>query len=312
MTILLALENELHRKIRYHIGHSASVLRIAQEMMDSGLVSENVNVIVRFSGSEVNQPNQGANIATVRSKTVKYEVEVRYKNSQRHGHSFALALLDTISQNVTGYVPDLSGSLGKNIICNVAFQTGFELISESFQELTDASQYIYKQAYQIKLLLPQGEISPLPCPVEFNRIELIDCLPCKRCLKTQNKVLVGIAEWKNPQNEEIIYIFDPAECPTRPGDRMDVDIVEDLGNNLYSVDFVFTPLEAISYTSEGTEQIDVSQQINSSFSPYYYSSEGEIPDYCKDFKVIFDVYAEFPDKIDEEGNLLLRRFASKK
>ena len=130
MTILLALENELHKKIKYHVGHSATVLRLAQQMKDSGLVSEQVNIIVRFTGSNVDQPSQGANVPTIRTKVVSFEVEIIYKNSQRHGHSFALALLDTISQNINGYVPDLSKSLGTNINCGVSFQTGFELASE--------------------------------------------------------------------------------------------------------------------------------------------------------------------------------------
>ena len=307
MTILLALENELHRKIRYHIGHSASVLRLATTMLESGLVSERVNVIVRFTGSQVDQTNMGANIPTVRSKVISFDVEVRYKNSQRHGHSFALALLDTISQNITGYVPDLSKSLGKNIRCGFSFQTGFELTSESFIELTSSSQYIYKQTYSIKILQPQGEIDPLPCPVEYNRIELLDCLPCKRCLKTQDKTLVGIAEWKNPQNDEILYIFDPIDCPTRPGDRTSIDIKKDLGSNRYDVDFTFTPFEAITYDPEQGETIDPTKQINSSFTPYWYAANGELPDFCKNFSVIFDVYADYPGEVNEDGNLLLGR-----
>ena len=293
MSVLLALENALEKRIKYSIGHSAVIFSLAQDFAASGRVAENVNVVVRFAGSNVDQPMRSANIAHVRAKTVAFTVTVYYKQLQRDGYAFALAMLDVISNAVNGYVPDLTESLGTNPATFPRFQTGFELTGEKFEAYDDNSIYAYVQNYAIQILQPVGEVSPVSCPLEYNRISLKDVLPCKRCLKTMSGVNIGIAEYSGPCfNNEPIFVFDTEECPVRPLDRLDIEFTDELGNDLYNIDLTYTPGEAISYTPGGGIEIDDGQVIKSSLERYYFHPSGNLPDSCVDFSVVFRVFGD--------------------
>lgn len=309
MSILLALENELHKRIKYSIGSSAVVLRLAEDFAESGLVSEDVNVVVKFLGSRIATPNTGANTPTVRLKEIDYSVKVIYKNSQRHGHSFALAMLDSISAEINGYVPNLSESVGKNNQDSLpVFQTGFELVSEVFSELSDASQYIYDQVYSIKLILPQGELSPLSCPIDYDQISLAKSLPCKRCLKTKDGIIIGIAEWSNAPGGNCttpnIFLIDKDYCKTRPGDILNVTLGERY-ETLNGIPFVYTvvyiefiPFEAISYDPENGRVVNQALVTTSELKNFYHSPDGTLPPYCSNLQIVFGVYADFAGKVD--------------
>lgn len=294
MSLLLALENALEKRIKYVIGNSAVVLSMAQNLLESGRVSENVNVVVKFAGSQMTRPRKGAHTAEVRVKNIDFEVIVHYKQSQREGYSFALALLDVISENINGYVPDLAPYLGENTQMIPAFQTGFELLSESAGISEDKTAiYTYTQRYSIQLGLPVVLASPISCPLEYNFVSLKDALPCKRCLKTAQGVITGLAEYTgNCFNGERIFVYDKKTCPPRPQDRLNITLGDELENNLYNVSIEFIPFEAISYDSEGEIVIDPGQIVTSNIERFFNDGNGNIPESCLDFTVIFRVYGD--------------------
>lgn len=300
MSILLALENALEKRIKYVIGNSAVILSMAQNLLESGRVSENVNVVVRFAGSVVETPRRSAHNAEVRVKRVNFDVTIYYKQIQREGYSFALAMLDVISESINGYVPDLKPYLGENTQLMPAFQTGFELLSETEGKSDkNTAIYSYTQRYSILLGLPVILASPISCPLEYNFISLKDTLPCKRCLKTSQGVLTGLAEYTgNCFEGERIFVYDPRTCPVRPQDKLDITLGEDLGSGLFNASITFTPHEAISYDSEGEIVIDPGQVIEGDIERYYFDPNGNIPEQCLDFTVIFRVYNDEDPPLD--------------
>ena len=252
MTVLLALENALQKRIKYAVGHSAVVFRMAETLAESGVVAQDVNIIVRFKSSTMPLKNDGANIPTVRVKNVRFEVEVRYRQLQRVGHSFALAILDAISNQVNGYVPDLTDIMGKNSAAIPGFQTGFELVGESYKDLEkDSTIYAYVQEWEIKIIQGQAELSPLPCPIDYDNVSLKSLLPCVQCLKTSTGVLTGIAKWTGVcETDSPLYLYDPENCPPRPLDRINVvlgDPVPEEQENVFHALIQYIPLNPYNY-----------------------------------------------------------------
>lgn len=301
MAVILALENALEKRIKYSLGHSAVIFSLAQDFQASGRVAENVNVIVRFAGSTMEKPMPGGNLPFVRVKRISFDVIIRYKQTQRDGYSFALAMLDTISNAINGFIPDLSETLGNNPSVIPQFQTGFELKGEKFEAYDDNSIYAYIQTYDIVLLQSVGQASPVSCPIEYNKISLKDVLPCKRCLKTINGVNIGIAEYSGPCFEGIpIFVFDTEECPVRPQDKLDIEFQEELGDDLYNITLKYTPYEAITYEPGGGITIDDGQVIHSSLERYYFHPSGNLPDECVNFSIIFRVWGDTPPPVTKD------------
>ncbi|MGL6341355.1 MAG: hypothetical protein ACRC80_19705 [Waterburya sp.] len=305
MSILLALETILRQKVEKAIAHSAAVYQVAEEFTRSGLVSEHVFVTVAFEGSSMKKKNQSANLQVARVKTCVFKIKVYYKNSQRHGHIFALAMLDSISESINGYVPLLDVFLSSGD--HPAFQTGFELDSES-QPLFDekSSIYSYEQSYTLELIQAVGERSHFACPIPENPIiSLAECLPCKRCLKTTTGHNVGIAEWLNPKTNERMFVEDQETCPIRPTDLSKIEIIEtiDQQKHLHKAELIFTPNEAMKYSPEIGVEIDEQLQTISTLERFYYSEEGTPPSFCQDFSVVFGLFATSDGgKIEEQGN----------
>lgn len=206
--MLLEIENALYVKVHECVGRSAIVHRLAEALDDSGAVVENTNIIVSFSGSSTNNPHKGAYIPTVRNRILSFKITIVQKQSQRSGHSFALPLLDLIADNVTGWVPCLK---------EYKFQTGFELVSERFTQITEASQYIYEQNYQIEVLIADGRMVSSICAAT-DCIALKDYIPDKRCLLTKDGLRVGLAIWKiriDVDTYEEYIVIDEKNCPAQ-------------------------------------------------------------------------------------------------
>lgn len=204
--MLLEIENELYKRIHEAVGQSAVVHRLAESIEDSGSVIENTNVVVSFAGSSTNNPNKGAYIPTVRNRQLSYKVTILQKQSQRLGHSFALPLLDLLADSVTGWVPCIKG---------LKFQTGFELLNERFIQITEASQYIYEQNYQIEVLVPDGRMVSSICAAS-DPLNLCDYVPSRRCLVTPAGLRTSLAIWQIKTGIDTYkeyIILDPANCP---------------------------------------------------------------------------------------------------
>jgi hypothetical protein len=70
--MLLEIENQLHRRVHKALGQSAIVLRLAEELDESGRVSEQTMIIVSYANEGSNNSNKGAYIPTVRTRSISY------------------------------------------------------------------------------------------------------------------------------------------------------------------------------------------------------------------------------------------------
>ena len=245
--MLLEIENQLHRKVHTAIGQSAVVLRLAEELDQSGRVAEQAMIIVSYvSGNSTNEMGGGAYIPTVRTRTMTYSITLVQKQTQREGHSFSLPLLDLIADAVTGWVPEVPG---------IEFATGFEPTNERFVQVTDASQFIYEQNYSVSVSIPDGRFYSQPCAA-FDPIQIEDFLPTRKCLYTSDGTVTGLAVWTRvtgPDTSVSWVVEDSRSCNRYIGDKLEITCnpAKD-GTGTYR----FIPENAIVYNSDGSVTID--------------------------------------------------------
>jgi len=277
--MLLEIENQLHRRVHSALGQSAVVLRLAEELDQSGRVAEQAMIIVSFTSGSTNNPNRGAYIPTVRTRKLNYTLTLVQKQTQREGHSFCLPLLDLLADSVTGWVPEVPG---------LEFQTGFELESERFISVTkEASQFIYEQTYGIEVLIADGRFYSQPCAA-FDPVQVGDFLPVRKCLVTPGAESrqTGLAVWRRTVGvgEVQKYVVEDVRCGRLIGDNASVQCTDDGGNATY----VFTPITAIG--ADGT--VDESKTVTGTLTNVWkctregIKSGKEYPDW---FKVNLDV-----------------------
>lgn len=271
--MLLEIENQLHRRVHSTLGQSAVVIRLAEEIDDSGRVAEQAMIIVSFSTSSTNNPNKGAYIPTVRNRKITYTITLIQKQTQREGHSFALPILDLIADSVTGWVPEVPG---------LEFQTGFELENERFVQVTEASQFIYEQTYAIEVLISDGRFYSQPCAA-FDPISIEDFLPRRKCLLTADNKQTGLAVWRRltSPGETEEYIVEDVRCPRALSDILEVECDPELdGDGTYR----FIPRTAYSSDSDGEIVVDESKVSSGSLKRVwkcFKDSVGPYPDWFK-------------------------------
>lgn len=273
--MLLEIENQLHRKVHTAIGQSAVVLRLAEELDQSGRVAEQAMIIVSYvSGNSTNEMGGGAYIPTVRTRTMTYSVTLVQKQAQREGHSFSLPILDLIADAVTGWVPEVPG---------LEFATGFELANERFVQVTEASQFIYEQNYTVSVSIPDGRFYSQPCAA-FDPIQIEDFLPTRKCLYTSDGKVTGLAVWTRvtgPDTSETWVVEDSRSCNRYIGDKLEITCSEALdGTGTYT----FIPEGAITYNSDGTTTIDNTQVTSGVMQNVWKcdaKNKGEYPDWFK-------------------------------
>lgn len=234
--MLLEIENQLHKRVHSALGQSAVVLRLAEELDQSGRVAEQAMIIVSFTGANTNNPNKGAYIPTVRSRKINYTLTLVQKQTQREGHSFCLPILDLMADSVTGWVPEIPG---------LEFQTGFELEDEKFVQVTkEASQFIYEQTYSIEVLIADGRFYSQPCAA-YGDIRLGDFLPVRKCLVTPDGKRTGLAVWRRAIDPETTqrYVVADSRCNRPVGDRLSVQCSNTSGDG--NATYVFIPRIAV-------------------------------------------------------------------
>jgi hypothetical protein len=243
--MLLEIENQLHRRVHGTLGQSAVVIRLAEEIDESGRVAEQAMIIVSFASSSTNNPNKGAYIPTVRNRKLTYTITLIQKQTQREGHSFSLPILDLIADSVTGWVPEVPG---------LEFQTGFELENERFVQVTDASQFIYEQTYAIEVLVADGRFYSQPCAA-FDPISIEDFLPKRKCLLDPNQKFTGLAVWRRTVNTEYVeeYIVEDSRCPRELSDLLELECNEALDG---TATYQFIPRIAYSVDGSGNRVVD--------------------------------------------------------
>lgn len=236
--MLLEIENQLYRRVHGTLGQSAVVLRLAEELDQSGRVAEGVMIIVAFTNGNTDNPNKGAYIPTVRKRSLNYTLTLVQKQAQREGHSFCLPILDLLADSITGWIPEIPG---------LEFQTGFELGTERFVQVTkEASQFIYEQTYTIEVLLPDGRFYSQPCAA-FDPIEVGDFLPTRKCLVTPGPESrqTGLAVWRRTIGEGEVqkYVVEDNRCGRLTGDNLSVQCTGEEGSGNATYEFV--PITAI-------------------------------------------------------------------
>lgn len=231
--MILELTNKLYEKIKKCVGDSAVVHSIAEEFAQSGITAEEANILVKYTGSERTNPNEGAYISTVRERTVNYAIEISYQSSQRSGHSFALGFIDEIDSCLSGWVPECM---------ELSFMTGFEVRKDYYKELTNASQYIYVIEVSVRIRLEDGQTNSLPCNILNCSFNLSDILPCKRCVKTREGRNIGVALWENCKNiGENVYVVDTENCKLENGDTFTYTCVTKFPSLSGEANYTFTP-----------------------------------------------------------------------
>lgn len=275
--MLLDIENQLHRRVHHTLGQSAVVIRLAEEIDESGRVAEQAMIIVSFSNSSTNNPNKGAYIPTVRNRKLTYSITLVQKQTQREGHSFALPILDLIADSVTGWVPEIPG---------LEFQTGFELETERFVQVTDASQFIYEQTYSIEVLISDGRFYSQPCAA-FDPISIEDFLPKRKCLMTPEERYTGLAVWRRliGVDETQEYIVEDVRCPRNVGDQLELTCGEELDG---TATYRFIPREAYSIDGNGNRVINNSKTISGSLQKVWKCYRGNTDPYPDWFKLKID------------------------
>jgi hypothetical protein len=246
--MLLEIENQLHRRVHSVLGQSAVVLRLAEELDESGRVSEHTMVIISYSNENSSNSNKGAYIPTVRTRAISYSITIVQKQVQREGHSFALPLMDLIYDSVTGWVPEVPG---------LEFHTGFEPGSGRFIQVTEASQFIYEMTFTIEVNLSDGRFYSQPCAA-FDPISISDFLPQRSCLLTSDGKNTGIAIWRRKTGADTVqeYIVEDPRC-----ERSITDNLEITCNSAYDGTAVyrFIPRIALSFNDKGERIVDESR-----------------------------------------------------
>lgn len=251
--MLLEIENQLHRRVHEVLGQSAVVLRLAEELDESGRVAEQAMIVISYSAESSNNSNKGAYIPTVRTRSLTYSITIIQKQTQREGHSFALPLMDMIYDSVTGWVPAVPG---------LEFQTGFEPGPGRFVQVTEASQFIYEMSFTVQVNLADGRFYSQPCAA-FDPISLGDFLPQRSCLLTPDGKNTGIAIWRRKTGPDTTqeYLVEDPRCKVEISDNLEITC-----NNTFdgTATYTFTPRIALSFNESGQRVIDASKTLTGS------------------------------------------------
>lgn len=275
--MLLEIENQLHKRVHGVLGQSAVVLRLAEELNESGRVAEQTMIIVSYSNENTANPNKGAYIPTVRNRTLNYSITIIQKQTQREGHSFALPIMDLIYDSVTGWVPEVPG---------LEFHTGFEPGTGRFVQVTDASQFIYEMVFSVQVNVSDGRFYSQPCAA-FDPISVGDFLPIRSCLLSTDGKKTGLAIWKRmigPDQYEQYVVEDP-RCSRNISD--DLEVTCDPALNGIAT-YKFTPRIALSFDDNGNRIIDDSRVLTGQLQKYWKCYKNQTEPYPPWFKLNID------------------------
>lgn len=275
--MLLEIENQLHKKVHEKLGQSAVVIRLAEEIDESGRVAEQTMIVVSYSNENTNNPHKGGYIPTVRNRSLTYSITIIQKQVQREGHSFALPIMDLIYDAVTGWVPEIHG---------LEFHTGFEPGSGRFVKVTDSSQFIYEMNFTIEVTVSDGRFFSQPCAA-FDPVCVEDFLPKRSCLLTPANKNTGLAIWRRKTGVNSVeeYIVNDSRCPRNVGDILEVTCSEPLDG---SATYRFVPRSAIVFNSSGERVVDESKVTSGGLRKVWKCYRGNDEPYPPWFKLNID------------------------
>lgn len=275
--MLLEIENQLHKRIHEVLGQSAVVIRLAEELDDSGRVAEQTMIIVSYSSENSVNTNKGAYIPTVRTRSLNYSITIIQKQAQREGHSFALPLMDMVYDSVTGWVPNIPG---------LEFQTGFEPGSGRFVQVTEASQFIYEMSFIIQVNLADGRFYSQPCAA-FDPISLGDFLPQRSCLLSPDGKNTGIAIWRRSISPGAFeeYLVEDDRCKREISDNLEIVCGSELDG---TATYRFIPRIALSFNSLGVRVVDNSKTVTGALQKVWKCYKDHSEPYPSWFKLNID------------------------
>lgn len=259
------------------LGQSAVVLRLAEELDESGRVAEQAMIIISYANENSTNSNKGAYIPTVRTRSLSYSITIIQKQTQREGHSFALPLMDMIYDSVTGWVPEVPG---------LEFQTGFEPGTGRFVQVTEASQFIYEMTFTIEVNLADGRFYSQPCAA-YDPISLGDFLPQRSCLITADGKNTGIAIWRRRigPDEEQEYLVEDPRCDRDIADNLDIVCNPALDGR---ATYTFTPRVALSFNAQGNRVVDNSKVVTGNLQKVWKCYKDHTEPYPPWFKLNID------------------------
>jgi hypothetical protein len=275
--MLLEIENQLHRRVHGTLGQSAVVLRLAEEVDESGRVAEQTMIIVSYASENSANTNTGAYIPTVRTRSLSYSITIIQKQVQREGHSFALPIMDMIYDSVTGWVPEIPG---------LEFQTGFEPGPGRFVQVTEASQFIYEMTFTIQVNLSDGRFYSQPCAA-FDPISVDDFLPRRKCLLDSNQRLTGLAVWRRTTSVDQVeeYVVEDPRCKREISDLLEIECSpEYTGVATYR----FVPRDSYSIGSDGQRVVDNSKTTSGTLQKVWKCYKNAVDPYPDWFKLKID------------------------
>ena len=275
--MLLEVENQLHKRVHKTLGQSAVVLRLAEELDESGRVAEQTMIIVSYASENTNNPHKGAYIPTVRNRSLNYSITIIQKQVQREGHSFALPLMDLIYDAVTGWVPEIPG---------LEFQTGFEPGAGRFVQVTEASQFIYEMNFTIEVILADSRFYSQPCAA-FDPISVEDFLPQRSCLLTPDGRKTGLAIWRRKTSTDTTqeFIVEDSRCEKEISDTLTVTCSPELNGN---ATYRFVPRTATIVNELGEIVVDESRVTSGSLQKVWKCIKGNTEPYPPWFKLNID------------------------
>jgi hypothetical protein len=275
--MLLEIENQLHKRVHQTIGQSAVVLRLAEELDESGRVAEQTMIIVSYASENTNNPNKGAYIPTVRNRSLNYSITIIQKQVQREGHSFALPIMDLIYDSVTGWVPEIPG---------LEFQTGFEPGAGRFVQVTEASQFIYEMNFTVEVTISDGRFYSQPCAA-FDPISIEDFLPQRSCLLTNDGKTTGLAIWRRKLGVDSFeeYVVEDIRCEREVSDTLNTTCNPQLDG---TATYEFIPRVAYIFDSQGNRIVDQSKVTSGSLQKVWKCIKGNTDPYPPWFKLNID------------------------
>ncbi len=190
------------------------ILRLADAIENEGVVNQSNTIVVRYLNSFTVDKNREP-VVTERVTTFRIEYTCQnYLSSS--GHDYALTLLEAANKVLRGKNPP-SGS----------FQVveGFRLQRETFDGLTDNSQYFYYQDWEIVLEEVSNQVILDPC---VSRGDCSQAWPPPNVLPPEQ----SIPEWEIIEDGKI---YDPA-CPSDKGGECGVVQNPDTGDLNYKCD----------------------------------------------------------------------------
>ena len=275
--MLLEIENQLHKRVHQTLGQSAVVMRLAEELDESGRVAEQTMIIISYASENTQNPGKGAYIPTIRNRSLNYSITIIQKQVQREGHSFALPLMDLIYDAVTGWVPEVPG---------LEFQTGFEPGAGRFVQVTEASQFIYEMNFTVEVLLSDGRFYSQPCAA-FDPINIEDFLPQRSCLLTADGKNTGLAIWRRKIGIDTTqeYIVEDARCDKDVSDTLNVVCNSQLDG---TATYRFVPRVATRVGDNGQIIVDESKVTTGTLQKVWKCYKDQVDPYPPWFKLNID------------------------